>query len=63
MSDELVILKLKLLLAIDQIREKKKRSDIDSIYVLSARTWASNISKGLIELIKEEPMTQVVILF
>lgn len=38
MSDELVILKLKLLLAIDQIREKKKRSDIDSIYVLSART-------------------------
>lgn len=59
MSDELVILKLKLLLAIDQIHEKKKRSDIDPIYVLSARTCASSISKGLIELIKEEPMTHL----
>ena len=54
MSDELVILKPKLLLAIDQIREKKKRSDIDSIYVFNAHTCVSNVSKGLIELIIEE---------
>lgn len=59
MTDELDIPKLKILQAIDQIREKKKRSDIDPIYVLSARTCASSISKGLIELIKEEPLTHL----
>ena len=61
MSDELDILKPKILQAIDQIREKKMRPDTDSIYDFIAYTYVTNISKELIELVIDELITQNVI--
>ena len=60
-SDELDILKPKILQAIYQICEKKRRPDNDSIYDFISRTCATNISKELVELVIEEPITQNVI--
>ena len=48
------LFKPKILCAIDRIKEKKKRPDIDSIYDYLSRTEASNIDKISIELILNE---------
>ena len=53
-SNKLDTLKPKILQAIDQIRQRKKRPDTDSIYDFIARTCATNINK-------EELITQNVI--
>ena len=45
------LFKPKILYAIDRIKEKKKRPDIDSIYDYLSRMEASNIDKISIELI------------
>ena len=60
MSDELDILKPKILQTIDQIREKKKCPDTN-YYGFIARSCATSISKGLMELVIEELITQNVI--
>ena len=57
-SNELDILKPKILHAIDQIRQRKKRPDTDSIYDFIARTCATNINKELIEVVIEELIAQ-----
>ena len=51
----------KKLQAIDQIRQKKKRPDTDSVNDFIARSCATNINKELIELVVEELITQNVI--
>ena len=48
------LFKPKILCAIDCIKEKKKRPDIDSIYDYLSRTEASNIDKVSIKLILNE---------
>ena len=48
------LFKPKILCAIDRIKEKKKRPDIDSIYDYLSRTEACNIDKISIELILNE---------
>ena len=48
------LFKPRILCAIDLIKEKKKRPDIDSIYDYLSRTEASNIDKVSIELILNE---------
>ena len=48
------LFKPKILCAIDRIKEKKKRPDIDSIYDYLSMTEASNIDKVSIELILNE---------
>ena len=48
------LFKPKILGAIDRIKEKKKRPDIDSIYDYLSRTKASNIDKVSIEQILSE---------
>ena len=48
------LFKPKILYAIDQIKEKKKRPDIDSIYDNLSRTEASKVDKISIELILNE---------
>ena len=48
-NNDLDILKPKILDAIDQIRQRKKRPDTDSIYDFIARTSATNINRELIE--------------
>ena len=58
MSDELNILKPKNLQAVDQILEKKKHPDTDSINDFVARTCVTNISKELTELVIEELNTR-----
>ena len=57
-SNDLDILKPKILDAIDQIRQRKKRPDTDSIYDFIARTCATNINKELIEVVIEELIAQ-----
>ena len=61
MTDELDIPKLKILQAIDQIREKKKLPNTDSIYHFIVRNSATNMSKELIELVIRELFIQNVI--
>ena len=53
--------KPKILCAIDRIKEKKKRPDIDSIYDYLSRTEASNIDKISIELILNELVKENVV--
>ena len=60
-SKELDILKPKILQAFDQIRQRQKRPDTDSIYDFIARTCATNINKELIGLAIEELIAQNVI--
>ena len=48
------LFKPKILCAIDRIKEKKKRPDIDSIYYYLSRTEASNIGKISIEQLLNE---------
>ena len=49
-SDEtLYIFKPKILNAIDQIKQKKKRPDLNTIYEYLSKTEASNTDKQLIE--------------
>ena len=48
------LFKPKILCAIDRIKDKKKRPDMDSIYDYLSRTEASNIGKVFIELILNE---------
>ena len=57
-NNDLDILKPKILDAIDQIRQRKKRPDTDSIYDFIARTCATNINKELIEVVIEELIAQ-----
>ena len=47
-------IKPKILCAIDRVKKKKKRTDIDSIYDYLSRGVASNIDKVTIELILNE---------
>ena len=60
-SDKLDILKPKILEAINQIRQKKKRPDTDSIYDFITRTCTTNITKELVELVIEDLIIQNVI--
>ena len=60
-SNELDILKPRILQAIDQICQRKKRPDTDSIYEFITRTCATNINKELTELVIEELIAQNVI--
>ena len=53
-NNDLDILKPKILDAIDQIRQRKKRPDTDSIYDFIARSCATNINKELLEVVIEE---------
>ena len=53
-SNNLDILKPKILDAIDQIRQRKKCPDTDSVYDFIAWTCATNINKELIEVVIEE---------
>ena len=55
------LFKSKILCVIDQIKEKKKRPDIDSIYDYLSRTEASNIDKISIELILNELVKENVV--
>lgn len=57
MSDEWDKLKPNILQEFDQIREKMKRPDYDSIYYFTACTCPTNISKELTELVIEELIT------
>ena len=57
-NNDIDILKPKILDSIDQIRQKKKRPDTDSIYDFIARTCATNINKELIEVAIEELIAQ-----
>ena len=57
MSDEWDKLKPSFLQEFDQIREKMKRPDYDSIYYFTACTCPTNISKELPELVIEELIT------
>ena len=57
-NNDLDILKPKILDAIDQIRQRKKRPDTDSIHDFIARTCATNINKELIEVVIEELIAQ-----
>ena len=57
-SKDLDILKPKILDAIDQICQRKKRPDTDYIYDFIARTCATNINKELIEVVIEELIAQ-----
>ena len=57
-SNNLDILKPKILDAIDQIRQRKKCPDTDSIYDFITRTCATNINKELIEVVIEELIAQ-----
>ena len=61
MIHKLYIPKPKVLLANDQIREKKKRLDTDSVYDFIVCNCACNITKEVIELIIEKLITQNVI--
>ena len=61
-SKDLDILKPKILDAIDQICQRKKRPDTDYIYDFIARTCATNINKELIEVVIEELIVQNYIL-
>ena len=53
-SNDLDTLKQKILDAIDQIRQRKKCPDTDSVYDFIACTCATNINKELIEVVIEE---------
>ena len=55
------LFKPKILCAIDRIKEKKKRPDIDSTYDYLSRTEASNIDKISIELILNELVKENVV--
>ena len=57
-NNDIDILKPKILDAIDQIRQTKKRPDTDSIYDFIARTCATNINRELIEVVIEELIAQ-----
>ena len=57
-SNNLDILKPKILAATDQICQRKKRPDTESIYDFIARTCATNINKELIEVVIEELIAQ-----
>ena len=57
-SNNLDILKPKILDAIDQIRQRKKCPDTDSIYDFRACSCATNIDKELIEVAIEESIAQ-----
>ena len=57
-SNELDIMKPKISHAIDQIRQRKKRPDTDSIYDVIAHNCAININKELIEVVIEEIIAQ-----
>ena len=57
-NNNLDILKPKNLDAIDQIHQRKKHPDTDSIYDFIARTCATNINKELIEVVIEELIAQ-----
>ena len=57
-SNDLGILKPNILDAIDQIRQRKKRPDTDSIYDFITRTCATNINKELIEVAIEKLIAQ-----
>ena len=57
-SNDLDILKPKILDSIDQIGQRKKCPDIDSIYDFIARTFATNINKELIEIVMENLIAQ-----
>ena len=60
-SDELYILKPKILQEINQTGQKKKRPDTNSLYNFIARTYATNINKELAELVIEGLITQNII--
>ena len=51
-------MKPKILDAIDQIRQRKKRPETDSIYDFIARTCATNINKQLIQVVIKELISQ-----
>ena len=53
-NNDIDILKPKILDAIDQIRQRKKHPDADSIYDFIARTGATNINRELVEVVIEE---------
>ena len=57
-SNDLDILKPKILDSIDQSRQRNKCPDIDSIYGFIARTFATNINKELIEVVMEKLIAQ-----
>ena len=57
-NNHLDTLKSKIFDVIDQIRQRKKRPDTDSIYDFIAGTCATNISKELIEVVMEELIAQ-----
>ena len=57
-SNDLDTLKQKILDAIDQIRQRKKCPDTDSIYDFRACSCATNIDKELIEVAIEESIAQ-----
>ena len=57
-KNDLDILKPKILDTIDQIRQRKKHPDTDSIYDFIARTCATNINKEPIEVVIGELIAQ-----
>ena len=57
-SNDLDILKPNILDEIDQIRQRKKRPDTDSICDFTARTCVTNVNKQLIEIVIEELIAQ-----
>ena len=57
-SNDFDILKPKTLDATEQICQRTKRPDTDSIYDFIARTCATNINKELIEVVIEELIAQ-----
>ena len=61
-NTETSLFKPKILRAIDRIKEKKKRPDIDSIYDYLSRMKASNIDKVSVELILNELVKENVLL-
>ena len=60
-SNDLDILKPKVLDVIDQIHQRKKRPVTDSVYDFISRTCATNINKELIGVVIEELIAQNVI--
>ena len=61
-NTETSLFKPKILRAIDRIKERKKRPDIDSIYDYLSRMKASNIDKVSVELILNELVKENVLL-
>ena len=60
-SDELFLFKLKILQAIEYIREKRKRPDTNAIYEHLKKTEASNIDKETIDNIISELINQKIL--